>query len=536
MTVHSQPRTALHQQPDKEAQSARRWAVLAIAALLSAHPSNSALAQTTTAPPASSETTEQKVQQLTAAVARAQSQMDSYQKQLQELQRQLSALQGQLAAERANPPAPSAPPEKPAVSASSNAQTGVSTSASGSPPGSAIEDIRERQAVQESQIATHEQTKVETESKYPLKVSGLLLFNGYVNTRQVDVSADPTYALPGGGSTGLSLRQTVLGLDARGPHLFGATSHADVRVDFFASGAQSSYAAGGVLRLRTAHAGLKWQNTEAFVQQDRSFLAPNAPSSLIAVAQPEFAWSGNLWAWNPQIGLSHQVGLTGSKRLKLEAGLIDLADPQFPGAPPSTSTVSRAERSRWPGSEARIAFASGDADTGPEVGASGYFSPHETGDQKRFDAWAGAIDLRLPISRHFAFTTSAYRGAALGGLGGGGYVDYVDLFAGTAQIARALDDVGGWAQLKSKVGERLEFNTGYGVDNPFAREIHASMMIPEYSIYSGLARNRSAVANVIYSPSSYLLFSLEYRRLWTNYATGPTNFSDVIGFGAGYRF
>jgi uncharacterized coiled-coil protein SlyX len=523
MTAHSQPRTALYQQPGKEGQSARRWAVLAIAALLSAHPNSSALAQTTTAP-ASSETTEQKVQQLTAALARAQSQMDSYQKQLQELQRQLSALQGQLAAEKANPPAPLAHPGNPAVSSSS------------SPSGSDIEDIRERQAVQESQIATHEQTKVETESKYPLKVSGLLLFNGYVNTRQVDASADPTYALPGGGSTGLSLRQTVLGLDARGPHLFGATSHADVRVDFFANGAQSSYAAGGVLRLRTAHAALKWQNTEAFVQQDRSFLAPNVPSSLIAVAQPEFAWSGNLWAWNPQIGLSHQVGLTGSKRLKFEAGLIDTADPQWPGAAPNTSTVSRAERSRWPGTEARIAFASGDPDTGPEVGASGYFAPHETGDQKRFDAWAGAIDLRLPISRHFAFTTSAYRGAALGGLGGGGYVDYVYFAAGTAEVAHALDDVGGWAQLKSKVGERLEFNTGYGVDNPFAREIHASMMIPEYSIYSGLARNRSAVANVIYSPNSYLLFSLEYRRLWTNNATGPTNFSDVIGFGAGYRF
>jgi hypothetical protein len=450
--------------------------------------------------------------------------MDSYQKQLQELQRQLSELQGQLAAEKANPPAPLAHPGNPAVSSSS------------SPSGSDIEDIRERQAVQESQIATHEQTKVETESKYPLKVSGLLLFNGYVNTRQVDASADPTYALPGGGSTGLSLRQTVLGLDARGPHLFGATSHADVRVDFFASGAQSSYAAGGVLRLRTAHAALKWQNTEAFVQQDRSFLAPNVPSSLIAVAQPEFAWSGNLWAWNPQIGLSHQVGLTGSKRLKFEAGLIDTADPQWPGAAPNTSTVSRAERSRWPGTEARIAFASGDPDTGPEVGASGYFAPHETGDQKRFDAWAGAIDLRLPISRHFAFTTSAYRGAALGGLGGGGYVDYVYFAAGTAEVAHALDDVGGWAQLKSKVGERLEFNTGYGVDNPFAGEIHASTIVPEYSIYSGLARNRSAVANVIYSPNSYLLFSLEYRRLWTNNATGPTNFSDVIGFGAGYRF
>ncbi|HEY3990134.1 MAG TPA: hypothetical protein VGM02_12610 [Acidobacteriaceae bacterium] len=431
-----------------------------------------------------------------------------------------------MAAEKTGRPAPSAASQQPNASSTASANTSTS----------AVEEIRERQAMQESQIATHEQTKVETASKYPLKVSGLLLFNSYVNTRQVDVSASPTYAEPGAGSTGFSLRQTVLGLDARGPHLFGATSHADVRVDFFASGVQSNYAASGLLRLRTAHAGLKWQDTEAFFAQDRSFLAPNTPSSLVAVAQPEFAWSGNLWYWNPQIGVSHQIGLTNSARLKFQAGLIDVADPQWPGAAPSTATISRAERSRWPGTEARISFASGEADIGPEVGVSGYFSPHETGDGSRFDAWAGAMDLRLPISKHFALMTNAYRGAALGGLGGGGYVDYVHLDAGTAEIARALDDVGGWVQLKSRAGERLEFNTGYGIDNPFAGEIHASTAIPEYSTYPGLARNKSAFGNVIYSPSTYLLFSLEYRRLWTNYATGPASFSDVIGIGAGYRF
>jgi hypothetical protein len=132
--------------------------------------------------------------------------------------------------------------------------------------------------------------------------------------------------------------------------------------------------------------------------------------------------------------------------------------------------------------------------------------------------------------------TNAYRGAALGGLGGGGFVDYVHRYAGSAEVARALDDVGGWAQLKSKVGERIEFNAGYGLDNPFASQIHASTAIPEYAVYPGLARNRSAFGNVIYSPSTYLLFSLEYRRLWTNYPTGPTSYSDVIGIGAGYRF
>jgi hypothetical protein len=254
------------------------------------------------------------------------------------------------------------------------------------------------------------------------------------------------------------------------------------------------------------------------------------------VAQPEFAWSGNLWSWNPQIGLSRQIGITGSTRFNLEAGLIDVADPQWPGIDGNASTISRAERSRWPGSEARIAWATGDAETGPTIGVSGYFSPHKTTYDQRFNAWAGAMDLRLPLSKHASLIMNAYRGAALGGLGGGGYVDYVHLYAGSTETVRALDDVGGWAQLQSKVGERLEFNAGYGMDNPFASQIRASTAIPEYSVHPGLARNRSGFGNVIYSPSTYLLFSLEYRRLWTNGATGPTNVGDVIGIGAGYRF
>jgi uncharacterized coiled-coil protein SlyX len=500
---------------------AGRCVALAIAMLLS----TGALAQDATAPSAPAETTEQKVERLTEAVARTQTQMDAYQKQLQDMRKELSGLQSELAAQKAPTPGSSLPQNAtaaPAASTSSSAAT--------------LEDIRERQALQESQIATHEQTKVETESKYPLKLSGLLLFNSYVNTRQVDISANPTYAIPGPGSTGLSVRQTVLGLDARGPHLFGATSHADVRVDFFASGSQPSYAASGLLRLRTAHAGLKWQSTQAFVEQDRSFLAPYTPSSLVAISQPEFAWSGNLWNWNPQVAFSHQIGAAGSKRWNIEAGLIDVQDPQWPGGIPNTSTVSGAERSRWPGTEARIAFGSGDVDTGLNIGASGYFSPHQTGDGKRFDAWAGAMDLRLPVTRYLSLLANAYRGAALGGLGGGGYVDYVHAYGGAAEIVRALDDVGGWTQLQSKLGERLELNGGYGIDNPFSQEIRTSTAIPEYSIYPGLLRNKSAVGNVIYSPSAYLLFSLEYRRLWTNYASGPASVSDVIGVGAGYRF
>ncbi len=167
----------------------------------------------------------------------------------------------------------------------------------------AVEQIREQQALETTQIATHERSKVETESKYALKLSGLILFTGFVNTSQVDDPVTPTLVFEGAGTTGASLRQTVLGFDATGPHLFNARTHADARVDFdgasLSNSAITSYT-GGLLRLRTAHAALSWDHTEAFFSLDHAIVAPNTPTSLTAVAVPALAWSGNLWTWNPQ--------------------------------------------------------------------------------------------------------------------------------------------------------------------------------------------------------------------------------------------
>jgi hypothetical protein len=481
-----------------------------------------AQAQSEAAQAAAPSTTVQRVEELTEAVNQAQAQMKVYQKQLSDLQQQLDVLRLQMATEEASAP----PKTQPAI-----VNAGAPEAATGIP--ASLDEIRERQAIEESQIATHEVTKVETESRYPLKVSGLFLFSGFVNTKAVDVTASPAYAVSGPGSTGFSLRQTVLGLDARGPHLAGATSHADLRVDFFANGQQSNYAASGLLRLRTAHAELNWQNTTAFFQLDRTILEPNEPSSLVAIAQPELAWAGNLWSWNPQLGVTHQFAISESSWIKTEGALIDTSDPQPPGSTATPPAITQSERSRWPGTEGRISFLHREAATGLEIGAGGYFSPHRTGNGDRYDAWAGTMDLRLSLARNFELTANAYRGQSLAGLGGGGYINYY--YVDSAEYARALDDVGGWAQFKAKAGQRVEMNAGFGSDNPFAKEIYQAMSSSN-STYLGLARNRSVFSNIIFSPSAYLLFSLEYRRLWTDLSSGPTHSSDVIGIGAGYKF
>ncbi len=455
-----------------------------------------------------------KVQVLTDALGKAQAQLEQSQRQLDELREQLADVRRQINGGSNDPD----PPDDAAKLAAQ------------------VEALKENQAVLQSEVATHDQSKVESESKYPVKVSGLILLNGFVNTSQVDVPEDPGMALSGPGSTGATMRQTVLGIDARGPHIFGATSSADLRTDFFGSVPGSgSYSTVGLLRLRTAHAALDWASEELYFALDRPLVNPGQPTSLTAVAIPALAWSGNLWSWNPQIGVRHDQLIFGETRFRTEAALIDVADPSYAA---TTSAASTGQQSRWPGLQARLAMVGDDANRGFQLGASGYFAKHRTAYGSQFDSWAGTLDYRQPLPAGLELSGNFYRGQALGGLGGGAYKDYgvrPDLDNSGAYYIRAFDDVGGWAQLKERAGERLEFNGAVGIDDVPAHEVRAYATTESVS-YQNLARNQTVFGNVIFSPSAWLEFSLEYRHLASFSASYPAASSHVIGVAAGYKF
>jgi hypothetical protein len=460
----------------------------------------------------------EKMEQLDSAILRVQTQVDESQRQLRELQQQLAALRQQAGLPAKN-------------------ITAASASADATQLAAAVEEVREKQDVQEAALAAHEQAKVESASKYPVTLSGMILFNGFVNTRAVDTAPTPTVALAGSGATGASLRQSLIGIDARGPHVFGARSHADLRGDFDGAAASSAGEL-GFLRLRTAHAELDWKHTTAFFSLDRPLISPETPTSLTAIAEPALAWSGNLWAWNPQAGVSEDLPMHRDTILQMQTALIDVADPPnaYTAAIPSLVTPpSASEQSRWPGVQARVALVSPLGDGQAHLGIGGYFAPHQTAEGTNFDSWAGTMDFRLPISSYFEFAGSAYRGAALGGLGGGAYKDYAyGLYAGMGYF-RVLDDMGGWMQAKEKVNGRLEFNEALGIDNVPGNQLRPFATANPSSYYN-LVRNRTFTWNVIYKPSAYLLYSIEYRRIASSPVNGPTEFSDVIGVAAGYKF
>ncbi len=176
-----------------------------------------------------------KVQQLTEAMSQTQRRLDESQHEMEQMRDHLAALQQQMA----------------------EAHTPETESTSAAKLSAAVEQIREQQALEEAQIATHEQAKVESESKYP--VNSAARYCDGIRQYSPGRRFGPTFVLEGPGSTGASLQQTVLGINARGPHVFNARSHADLRIDFDGASLSNSTASsytGGLLRLRTAHASL----------------------------------------------------------------------------------------------------------------------------------------------------------------------------------------------------------------------------------------------------------------------------------------
>ena len=80
------------------------------------------------------------------------------------------------------------------------------------------------------------QTKVESASKYRVRLSGIVLLNLFSNVGTVDNTDIPAVAYdrpPGGsgGSFGGTLRQSQIGLEVFGPQLAGARTTADLQFD-----------------------------------------------------------------------------------------------------------------------------------------------------------------------------------------------------------------------------------------------------------------------------------------------------------------
>jgi hypothetical protein len=504
-----------------------RMMISIAALLLSSTLSNTAQSQRTAAtnaeehgaPAAPSAELEQRLEQVLTALDGMQHQLNDSQQQIQQLRAELQQVRTQLAAER------------------SDAQDAATASHAAAELQQSVRQLQDQDEVLQAEVKQHEQTKLESTSKYPVRVSGMVLFSAFSNDGAVDNIDLPIVALPrdqtvAHGSLAATLRQTILGLEATGPELWNAHSGANVRVDFFGGVPYADYNTAGNLRLRTAHLNLDWTNRSLLAALDTPLISPLEPTSFVGVGEPALAWSGNLWTWSPQIELINRAALAGGN-LGFDFALID---PAAPG-PVSASGVRQpdpAERSRQPGYEGRLSYTRTVRDRPFTLGGGGYYSRQRYANGQRLNAWAGSAYWNLPFHKYLELSGELYRGSSVGGLGGGVFKDYV-LDPDTARV-QGLDAEGGWAQWKARINRSLEANVAIGQDSGFAGELRYPGSPAPTNAYANLARNRTLLANFIFRPKTYLVFSTEYRNIHSWPITGPADTAQSLGLAAGYLF
>jgi len=523
----------------------------------------------TTAPAPVSTELAADIKALVASVSHLQSQVETLNSQMSELRNaqqdalreaeqlraELNQTREQLAAKPGS--VPGSYETRPATSQASVSSplSSLSSSASATLPGqlqstddSSQGDLQQRiskleddQQLMNDKIVEQSQTKVESGSKYRVRLSGLVLLNTAVTRGSVDNLDIPQIAVPAeapgvSGSFSGSLRQSQIGIETFGPDIAGARTSADVKFDF-AGGFPNvpNGAAFGVVRLRTGTVRLDWADTSIVAGQDAIFFAPLTPTTLSALAIPALSYTGNLWSWTPQVRIEHRFALSENSALRIQAGILDSLTGDIPQR--SYRYPSVGEESGQPAYATHIGYSQRIFGRDLGVGIGGYYGRQNWAFGRSVDGWAGVTDVEMPLGELLTFSAEFYRGRAVGGLGGG--VGQSILLSGPVYspgtAIHGLDSTGGWVQLKFKPKPNFEVNFAYGEDVPFARELK---LFPGSALYYGysISRNQSPFVNFIYRLRSDVLASVEYKHLQTKPLNSNAYIANQLIMSLGYAF
>jgi hypothetical protein len=484
----------------------------------------------------------EQVRELGAAVAEIRSEAAQYRAETSELRRELQEARTQIAAssERNVPRAPAQYSASPSVPQENTGGRQESTQASSIDE--RVARLEEESGLLNGKIDDQYQTKVESASKYRVRLSGIVLLNLFSNRGSVDNQDFPNFAVQprpfdSRGNFGATLRQSELGLEVFGPRLAGARTTGNVQFDFAGGFPEIlNGVSSGLVRMRTATMRLDWARTSVVAGQDNLYLSPLSPTSFASLAVPTFGYAGNLWAWVPQVRVEHRIEFSNDSNVTVQGGILD----NLTGEPPpfqSQRVPQGGERSSQPGYAVRTAW-NGHAFGQPlSLGVGGYYSRQDWGFNRHVDGWASTSDWDVAFGHGVSLSGEFYTGTAVGGFGGA--IGRSVVFSGSptdpASQVRGLDSIGGWSQLKFKATPRLEFNGAFALDDATTEDLRAFPIAQSY-LDPRLARNRGSLANFIYRPRSNLLFSAEYRHLRTFEINPASQTADQINLVMGVLF
>lgn len=427
--------------------------------------------------------------------------LDQLEKDNQALLEEVHALRQELSALRTTPPENAAPSEANAAQATV-----------------------ERQAVTENRVDELAQTKVESSQKFPLRITGMALFNASVNGRLNGNAENPLIAsvTPGEMTGDATLRQTTLGLLFNGPETFlGGKISGSLYMDFFGG---STLSLDHELRLRTAAINLDWKNTSLLFGQDKPIISPRNPDSLAQVGYSPLTGAGNLWLWEPQARIEQRFSLGENTGLRFQAAAISTSSLDYPANPNQYGQpgATQQEYSR-PGGEGRVELWHSWGDTGRFEIAGGYHYNQNRIVETLIPSEIYSADWFLrPISK-LEFSGAFFGGQNVETLGGLPQGFIVHTYHARVNGVHAI---GGWAQIRVPITARLAWDLYGGQESDRSSDL----------AFGYIAKNQGYFTNLMYRIAPNVLVSLEGGQVRTTYLGLGNRLNDHYDLGLAYLF
>jgi len=350
------------------------------------------------------------------------------------------------------------------------------------------EQIEERLEVSEQRIKEQAQTKVESSQRFPVTLSGMLLFDAFFNSNEPSIygqtEADSAYGATGGAT----LRQSILGLEFRGPQLPGSGQvHGSLSLDFFS---QSPYY-DDVFRIRTGVLSVDWTRRSLIVGQDKSLIAPLQPTSFARVGIPPLDGAGNLWLWRPQIRYEERVPITTNTHATFQVGVLQ-TDERYSLGYLASDVLRNASR---PAIQGRVAVRHEWRDESRVVIGFGFHSSESHILGRSVNSRLFSTDVLVKPLSKFEVTGTLFHGENFANIGGGP----PGITITPQSVPIPIHGTGGWMQLAFPVTNRLTFNL-YGGRQVNDKQDLVSTAILSTSTYAG---------NILYHLSPNVIVGLE---------------------------
>lgn len=359
--------------------------------------------------------------------------------------------------------------------------------------------LPERVAIQERRVEEQAQAKVEASQRLPIKITGMALFNAFVNSRNNGGLENPGVASLASQPTtsGATVRQTVLGLQFNSlPSVVGARVTGSLEMDFFGG---TTAALNHVMRLRVANIHLDWKHQTLSFGQDKPLISVRDPSSLAQVGVSPLTGAGNLWFWQPQVRFEQRVG-SGANRVRAQVALYQTNETAS-NVPAEYAAELGRSRPAWQG---RVELSHRwDDDRRIEIAPGFHYSLTHLGDSS-VPSRLVSLDWLVVPHRRVRFSGLFYHGQNVANMGTG-------LRQGVSILRDGriipVHGNGGWGQLALTLTDRLTWNLFTGQQDDRNRDL----------LFGGIGKNQALGSNLMYRLAPNVIMSFEALQLRTDY-------------------